>query len=59
MLDLPVHWKVYGRPHEDYGADRARLPNAPEVRERITSALVGRQALVELIEVREEARAAR
>ncbi|MFE7958745.1 alkylmercury lyase family protein [Streptomyces sp. NPDC057413] len=34
-------------------------PNAPVVRERITAALDGRQAQVELIEVREEAQAAR
>ncbi|MFC9543047.1 alkylmercury lyase family protein [Streptomyces sp. NPDC056956] len=34
-------------------------PNAPVVRERITAALDGREARVELIEVREEAEAAR
>ncbi|MEU0352734.1 alkylmercury lyase family protein [Streptomyces sp. NPDC006237] len=34
-------------------------PNAPVVRERITAALDGREAEVELIEVREEAEAAR
>ncbi|MFF7961105.1 organomercurial lyase [Streptomyces rubiginosohelvolus] len=34
-------------------------PNAPVVRERITEALGGREAQVELVEVREEAQAAR
>lgn len=34
-------------------------PNAPVVRERIAAALTGRSAQVELVEVREEAEAAR
>ncbi|WP_438272527.1 alkylmercury lyase family protein [Streptomyces bobili] len=68
-LDLPAHWKVYRRaeghrPTEGIGMRITILavpdcPNVALVRERITAALGGRSAEVELVEVREETEAAR
>src|SRR5882757_4809595 len=67
-LDLPVRWKVYGR-----GEDRAQqedamritvltvpqCPNAPLAMERITAALAGREAQVDLVKVGDQAQADR
>ncbi|MFE5908061.1 alkylmercury lyase family protein [Streptomyces wedmorensis] len=61
-LDLPARRKVYGRPMH---APRITVltvpdcPNAPLALERITAALDGREADVELVEVRDEAEASR